>query len=132
MQIKEVEAVLIQPMKKGIELFIGAKKEVNFGHIVLCGLGGIYIEIFKDTKAALAPVSKEEAVQMIQSLKSYKIIQGIRNQKGVNEVEFANIITKVSNLIQLAPEIVELDLNPLLGNSNEIFAVDARIKIEKN
>jgi acetyltransferase len=131
MQIKGAGAVLIQPMKKGIELFIGAKKEVNFGHMVLCGLGGIYVEILKDIKAVLAPVSKEEAVHMIQNLKSYKIIQGIRNQKGVNEVEFANIITKVSNLIQFAPEIVELDLNPLFGNSKEILAVDARIKIEK-
>ena len=54
------------------------------------------------------------------------------HQKGINEIEFANIITKVSNLVQVAPEIVELDLNPLLGNSEEIFAVDARIKISKN
>lgn len=132
MQIKGAEAVLIQPMKKGIELFIGAKKEDNFGHVVLCGLGGIYIEVLKDTQAALAPVSLEEAAQLIQNLKSYKIIQGVRNQKGISEIEFANIITKVSNLVQVAPEIVELDLNPLLGNKEEIFAVDARIKISKN
>ncbi len=132
MEIKGAEAVLIQPMKNGIELFIGAKKEDNFGHVVLCGLGGIYIEVLKDTQAALAPVSQEEATQLIQNLKSYKIIQGVRNQKGINEIEFANIITKVSNLVQVAPEIVELDLNPLLGNSEEIFAVDARIKISKN
>ena len=132
MQIKGAEAVLIQPMKKGIELFIGAKKEANFGHIVLCGLGGIYIEVLKDTQAALAPVSLDEATQLIQKLKSYKIMQGVRNQKGINEIEFANIITKVSNLIQVAPEIVELDLNPLLGNSAEVIAVDARIKISKN
>jgi acetyltransferase len=132
MQIKGAEAVLIQPMKKGIELFIGAKKEANFGHIVLCGLGGIYIEVLKDTQAALAPVSLDEATQLIQNLKSYKIFQGVRNQKGINEIKFANIITKVSNLVQIAPEIVELDLNPLLGNSEAIFAVDARIKISKN
>ncbi len=131
MQLKEAKAVLIQPMKKGIELFIGAKKEVNFGHIVLCGLGGIYIEILKDIQAVLAPVSIEEATKMIQHLKSYKIIQGVRNQKGINENDFANIITKVSNLVQLAPEIVELDLNPLIGNSEKIYAVDARIRIEK-
>jgi acetyltransferase len=69
---------------------------------------------------------------MIQNLRSYKIIQGIRNQEGINENEFAEIITKVSNLVTIAPEIVELDLNPLFGNSKEIFAVDARIRIEKN
>ncbi len=131
MKIDGAKAVLIQPMKKGIELFIGAKKEDKFGHLVLCGLGGIYIEVLKDVQAALAPISNEEASEMIRNLKSYKIIQGIRNQKGVNETVFAEIISKVSNLLTAAPEIVELDLNPLLGTSEEILAVDARICIEK-
>ena len=132
MQIEGAKAVLIQPMKKGVELFIGAKKEGNFGHLVLCGLGGIYIEVLNDINTALVPVSKIEAFEMIQNLKSYKIIQGIRNQEGVNEKIFAEIIEKISALILAAPEIAELDLNPLLGNSKEIFAVDARIRIEKN
>ncbi len=131
MQIKNAEAVLIQPMKKGVELFIGAKKEGGFGHLVLCGLGGIYIEVLKDTSAALAPISISEATEMIQNLKSYKIIEGVRNQEGVNKDLFAEIITKISNLVTIAPEIIELDLNPLLGNSKEIIAVDARISIEK-
>ncbi|SNR61997.1 acetate--CoA ligase family protein [Lutibacter flavus] len=131
MKIEGATSVLIQPMKKGIELFIGAKKEDKFGHLVLCGLGGIYIEVLKDTQAALAPVSKNEALEMIQNLKSYKIIQGFRNQQGVNENKFAEIIEKVSDLLAIAPEIIELDLNPLLGNSKEIIAVDARIRIEK-
>jgi len=132
MKIEGAKAVLIQPMKKGLELFIGVKKEGNFGHLVICGLGGIYIEVLKDVNATLAPVSKIEAFEMIQNLKSYKIIQGIRNQEGVNENIFAEIIVKISDLILAAPEIAELDLNPLLGNSHEIFAVDARIRIEKN
>ena len=132
MKIEGATSVLLQPMKKGIELFIGAKKESNFGHLVLCGIGGIYIEILKDVKTCLVPVSKEEATNMIQQLKSYKIIQGIRNQEGVNELLFSEIIEKISNLVTIAPEIVELDLNPLLGNSKEIIAVDARIRIEKN
>ncbi len=132
MKIEGATSVLLQPMKKGTELFIGAKKEGNFGHLVLCGLGGIYIEVLKDIQTALTPISKNEAIEMIQNLKSYKIIQGVRNQEGINENEFAEIITKISNLVTIAPEIVELDLNPLFGNSKEIFAVDARIRIEKN
>ena len=132
MKIEGAKAVLIQPMKKGMELFIGAKKEGNFGHMVLCGLGGIYIEVLKDINVALAPVSKLEATEMIQNLKSYKIIQGIRNQEGVNEKLFAEIIVKISDLLMAAPEISELDLNPLFGNAKEIFAVDARVCIEKN
>jgi len=132
MQIKGATSVLIQPMKKGVELFIGAKKEGDFGHLVLCGLGGIYIEILKDVNSALAPISKNEALEMIQNLKSYKIIQGIRNQEGVDENLFSEIITKISNLVTIAPEISELDLNPLLGNSKEIIAVDARVRIQKD
>ena len=132
MKINGATSVLLQPMKKGTELFIGAKKEGDFGHLVLCGLGGIYIEVLKDIQTVLAPVSKNEATEMIQNLRSYKIIQGIRNQEGISEHEFAEIITKISNLVTIAPEIIELDLNPLFGNSKEIFAVDARIRIEKN
>jgi len=98
---------------------------------VLCGLGGIYIEVLKDTSAALAPISISKATEMIQNLKSYKIIEGVRNQEGVNKDLFAEIITKISNLVTIAPEIVELDLNPLLGNSKEILAVDTRIRVEK-
>ena len=131
MKIEGATSVLIQPMKKGIELFIGAKKEDNFGHLILCGLGGIYIEVLKDIQSALAPVSKNEALKMIHNLKSYKIIEGIRNQKGVDDSKFSEIIKKISNLVTIAPEIVELDLNPLLGNEKEILAVDARIRIEK-
>lgn len=131
MQINQAEAVLIQPMRKGIELFIGAKKEATFGNLIMCGLGGIYIEVLKDFNTSLAPVQKIEALEMIRNLKSYKIIQGVRNQKGVDEELFADIIVKISNLVRIAPEIEELDLNPLLGTEDEIIAVDARIKISK-
>ncbi|NLP56786.1 acetate--CoA ligase family protein [Lutibacter sp. B1] len=132
MQVKGTKALLIQPMKKGIELFIGVKKEADFGHLILCGLGGIYIEILKDIQSNLAPISKEEALHIIQNLKSFKILQGIRNQEGINIDLFAEIVKKVSDLVTVVPEICELDLNPLLGNQQEIIAVDARIRIEKN
>ena len=131
MQIKDTTGILIQPMLKGTEIFIGAKKEGNFGHMVLCGLGGIFIEVLKDVNSAIAPVEKEEAQSMIQNLKSYGIIQGTRGQEGVNEDQFAEAIMRVSALVDAAPEIAEMDLNPLLGNAREVVAVDARIRIEK-
>ena len=131
MKIKGATSVLIQPMKKGLELFVGAKKESNFGHLIVCGLGGIYIEVLKDIQLALTPIYKNEAIEMIQNLKSHKIIKGIRNKDGVDEALFAEIIEKIATLVSIAPEIIELDLNPLLGNKKEIFSVDARIRIEK-
>ena len=72
-------------MLKGTELFIGAKYEEKFGHVVLCGLGGIFVEVLKDISSGLAPLSYEEAYSMIHSLRAYKIIKGTRGQKGVNE-----------------------------------------------
>ena len=98
----------------------------------MCGLGGIYIEVLKDIQINLTPVSKDLALEMIKNLKSYKIIKGIRNQEGIDEIRYANIIEKISTLVTIAPEIIELDLNPLIGNSKEINVVDARIRIEKS
>jgi len=131
MQIKDTTSVLMQPMLSGTELFIGAKRDDKFGHMVLCGLGGIFIEVFKDIQTNLIPISKKEAFEMIKSLKSYKIIQGIRGQKGVNEDMFAEMIIRISALVSVAPEIFEMDLNPVLGNSERVIAVDARINIQK-
>lgn len=130
-QIKDTTAILIQPMLSGHSVAIGAKREAKFGHMILCGLGGIYVEVLKDVQSSLAPVSVEEAAEMITRLKSYKIIQGVRGQEGLNEELFADVITRVSALCMAAPEIAEMDINPLLGNMQTLKAVDARIRIEK-
>ncbi len=116
----------------GTEVFIGAKREGGFGHTVLCGLGGIFIEVLKDVRTGLAPISACEALGMISSLRSYRIIEGVRGQEPVNQEKFADIVSRVSALVGAAPEIFEMDLNPLLGNSESVTAVDARIRIEKD
>ncbi|MFA8451370.1 MAG: acetate--CoA ligase family protein [Bacteroidales bacterium] len=130
-QIKDTTAILLQPMLSGTELFTGAKYEPKFGHMVLCGMGGIFIEVLKDVNAELVPISKNTAHEMIKNLKSYKIIQGVRGQEGINEEQFIDVIWRLSALLEAAPEIHELDLNPLLGNAEKVVAVDARIRIEK-
>jgi acetate---CoA ligase (ADP-forming) len=131
MQIPETRAVLMQPMLKGTELFAGVKYEPKFGHLVLCGMGGIFIEVLKDVSTGLAPLTHDESIDMIRSLKSYKIIQGVRGQTGIDENRFAEIVQRLSALVMHAPEITELDLNPLLGQADQVVAVDARIRIEK-
>lgn len=131
MQIPEAKAVMVQPMLKGTELFVGAKYEEKFGHVVLCGLGGIFVEVLKDVSSGLAPLSYEEAYSMIRSLRAYKIIQGTRGQKGVNEDKFAEIVVRLSTLLRFATEIKEMDINPLLATEKDVIAVDARIRIEK-
>ncbi len=131
MKIDNATGVLLQPMFSGTELFAGAIREKDFGHIVLIGLGGIFIEILKDISSALAPVSKSEAIRMMKELKSYKLMEGVRKREGINMDIFAEIIENLSALLLAAPEIEELDINPLLGKKEAIFAVDGRIKIKK-
>lgn len=131
MKIEGATGALVQPMIKGTELFVGVKKEKDFGHLIFFGLGGIFIEVLKDVNYALAPLDFNEAKKLIQSIKAYPIIKGIRGKKGINEDFLAEIITKVSSLVNLVPEIEEMDINPLIATENEIFSIDSRIKINK-
>ena len=131
MQIKGATSVLIQPMLTGSEIFVGAKREGNYPPVVMCGLGGIFIEIHKDISIGLAPVSESEALKMISDLRVYPILKGTRGQTGIDLRKFADVIVKVSNLVQAVPEIAELDINPFLASSKDLIAVDVRIRIEK-
>ena len=131
MQIQDAQAVMVQKMMKGTELFIGAKYEERFGHVVLCGLGGIFVEVLKDVQSGLAPLSYGEVYSMIHSLRGYKILKGTRGQKGINEKKYAEIIVRLSTLLRFATEIKEMDINPLLADDQDVVAVDARIRIEK-
>jgi acetyltransferase len=130
MRIKEATAVLVQPMKKGLELFIGVKKEEGFGHLIMCGLGGTHVEIHKDISVKLTPLAIEDAYDMIKKLKIYPILEGVRGDRGIDIDLFAETILQVSKLVNQFPEIEELDINPLLANHKEIIAVDSRIKVE--
>jgi acetyltransferase len=94
-------------------------------------MGGIFIEVLKDVASGLAPLTKEESLSMIRSLKSYRVIGGVRGQKGVSEERFAEVMVRLSALLSVAPEITELDFNPLLGLEDRVVAVDARICVEK-
>ncbi len=131
MSIKGAISVLLQSQLSGRELFIGAKREPSFGHTVICGLGGIFVEVLKDISTGLSPVSAEEASRMVRSLKGYGLIRGVRGQEGVNEDLFVGAVRRISALCQSAPEIAEMDLNPLLGTMRDVVAVDARIRITK-
>ena len=127
MQIEGAQKVLIQPMIKGLELFVGAKKEGDFGALVLCGLGGIFIELINDVSAGLAPLSMQESLKMIHNLKGKPLLEGFRGSTPLNVEAFAKTIQRISALALLAPEIAEMDINPLIGNANGLFAVDTRV-----
>jgi acyl-CoA synthetase (NDP forming) len=129
MGIRDAEAVLLQPMLSGIELFAGIRREEKFGHLVMCGMGGILVEALGDVSTGLAPLAEEEALSMIRNLKAFPVLEGVRGQQGIDISMYATVLLRLCGLVGAVPEITEMDLNPLLGTGEQITAVDARIRI---
>lgn len=130
-QIPDADGVILQQQLSGIEVYMGVKKEENFGHQIIVGLGGIFVEVFKDISSGLAPIGREEALSMLERLQSFPIIKGVRGKEGIDIELIINSLLKLSALVVAAPEIEEMDINPLLGMKDSLVAVDARIAIKK-
>jgi acyl-CoA synthetase (NDP forming) len=127
MKIKGCEKVLIQRMiKEGYELILGAKSDKQFGKVVAIGLGGIFVEIFKDVVFRVCPISVKDAEDMVLELKGYEILKGARGKKPINFNTLHDTLVKVSRLA-IAQKIKELDINPLFCNEKGCFAADVRI-----
>lgn len=129
MKIEGAKYVLVQEMIDGMELFIGVKKEGDFGHLILFGVGGIFLETIQDVQTCLAPVSKEEVENKIKELKFYPVLQGARGKAGINIEQFVDVVLKISNLVTDFPQIEELDLNPLKATEDRVTVVDSRLRI---
>ncbi|MDP1623267.1 MAG: acetate--CoA ligase family protein [Bacteroidales bacterium] len=114
-------------LPKGMELIIGAKAVEGVGHIIMFGLGGIFVEVLKDIAFTISPVSDEEAIEMIGAIKAAPLIHGYRGEKGINKEKTVEIIRRISMLCNDFPRIKETDLNPLFATGDEICVVDARI-----
>ncbi|TWJ18736.1 acetate--CoA ligase family protein [Geobacter argillaceus] len=113
----------------GRELIIGATAERELGHLVMFGLGGIYVEVLKDVAFKIAPVTKVEAGEMLASLKTAALLDGVRGEKGVDKERIVNLIQRVSQLLIDLPMIQEMDMNPIMAFEDGVYAVDGRIRI---
>lgn len=118
--------IIVQEMIKGEKIIMGAKTDSVFGPIVLFGLGGIYVEILKDISFRLAPITRVEAKEMILEIKGYDILKGARGKQGVKIDELGTMLLSLSDLI-VKEDIKEIDLNPVIANSKQTIAVDAKI-----
>jgi acetyltransferase len=114
----------------GKELIAGVSTKVGLGHLVMFGLGGIYVEVLKDVVFKIAPVTQIEANEMLSSIKAAKLLDGVRGEKGINKALTVEIIQRVSQLVTDFPVITEMDMNPIIALGDKVFAVDARIKID--
>ncbi|MBN1952473.1 MAG: acetate--CoA ligase family protein, partial [Bacteroidales bacterium] len=127
MTIRGAKGVQIQEMLQGTELFLGAKRHPGIGWSVHAGPGGILVELLDDRVSSLAPVKPEEAKAMLMKLKARKLFLGFRNLPPVDIDAFAKLIADFSSLFARYPDIMEIDLNPLIASESRICVVDARI-----
>ena len=122
------QGVAVQPMAKpGLELIAGIVRDERFGPLIVVGLGGIFVELLKDTALRLAPVDAKEARAMLLSLRGAAILQGARGSAAVDIDAIANAIAKLSEFAAATPEIKEMDLNPIVAYPHGIITLDARV-----
>jgi len=127
---KITKEVLIQPQVKGLELSLGIKKDPVFDQVILFGLGGMFIELIKDVSLRVCPVTKKEAHEMINELKTTELLKGYRGKPGVDLKKLENLIVNLSR-IAIKKDIKELDINPLIAQNKEFNIVDARVDLER-
>jgi acetyltransferase len=113
----------------GKELVAGVSAKKDLGHLIMFGIGGIYVEVLKDVVFKIVPVTEVEANEMLSSIKSSKLLDGVRGEKGINKQRVMEIIQRLSQLVNDFPEIQEMDLNPIMAFEDRAVVVDARIKI---
>jgi acetyltransferase len=121
--------LLQRQIGEGREVIVGAKAMEQLGHLVMFGLGGIYVEVLKDVSFRIAPVNEREARQMIEALQTYPLLSGVRGQAGVDTAALVEIIQRVSQLVTDNPDIRELDINPLIALQQGAVAVDVRVLV---
>jgi acyl-CoA synthetase (NDP forming) len=123
---KKIDGVLVQKMaRKGVELIIGGKKDPQFGHMMVLGLGGIYVEIFRDVSARICPLVGTDVEEMVAELKSHPLLEGARGKKPINKKAIQQLILKACNFMQ-KEDIKEMDLNPVVFDDQGCDIVDAR------
>jgi acetyltransferase len=125
--------VLVQEqVRKGREVLVGVNRDPQFGPLVVFGLGGIYVEVLKDVAFRLAPITRAEATEQVRSIRTYPLLQGVRGEPPADIAAAEEIILRVSQMVTDFPEIVEMDINPLvLHNQGEgAIVLDARIILQ--
>ena len=119
--------ILAQEFIKGKELIIGIKKDPTFQHVIMLGLGGIFVEILKDVTFRACPITNKDAQEMINELNGGKVLCGVRGGSSININKLKQTLVKVSQIPTKNKKILELDINPLIANEKDVVAVDTRI-----
>jgi acyl-CoA synthetase (NDP forming) len=126
-----IHGVSVQKMiRPGTEVIVGTSKDPQFGPVIMFGLGGIFVEVLKDVSFRIVPVNQRDAQEMIEEIKGYPLLQGVRGKESSDIPTLVEMILKISNLVEEYPQIKELELNPIFAYRDGAVAVDARIILE--
>ncbi|MBW2969679.1 acetate--CoA ligase family protein [Candidatus Woesearchaeota archaeon] len=118
--------VLVQEYCSGVEMFLGIKNDPAFGHVILAGVGGIFVEVYRDVSCRVCPINSRDAENMLDELKGRALLEGIRGQKPVNKKALIDAMVKLSRLPEKMPDLEELDVNPFFIDDKGGMAADAR------
>lgn len=127
-----INGVIVQKqMPKGVEVVVGGLKNSQFGPVIMFGLGGVYVEVFKDVSFRLVPLDKEEALRQIKETKVYQLLKGVRGEKPCDLDSLCEVIVNTGRLLSSFAEIKELDFNPVFCYTDGCVVVDARLVLEQ-
>ena len=126
----KIDRVSIEEMVEGVELLIGTNTDSQFGKMIALGVGGIFVEVYKDVSFRLIPVRKEDVEDMLSEITGRKLLDGFRGKPKVDKEELISLVLKISKLVEENPSIKEMDLNPVVATSEGLKAIDARIILE--
>jgi acyl-CoA synthetase (NDP forming) len=123
---RKVHGILVQKMaRKGVELIVGGKKDAQFGHMIVLGMGGIYVEIFRDVSARICPVAAQDVEEMVAELKTHPLLEGARGKKPIDKKTLVRLVLKACGFMQ-KEDIKEMDLNPVVCDDRGCDIIDAR------
>ncbi len=126
----DITQILVQPMVKGgVEMLIGATLDQTFGHVVVCGSGGTLVELLHDTSCRLAPLTERAARDMLDEVRGIALLRGFRGAPPLDEAALRELLLRVSALLTVCPDILELDLNPVIVTPTGASVVDARVRV---
>ncbi len=123
--------VLVEEMISGLELMVGAKIDYQFGPVILLGIGGTGVEIYRDVSLRMAPLRQADVESMIKDLKAFRLLEGYRGSEPISQSKLTRLLVTFSGLVMGLHEFIEsIDLNPVICSSNKCVVADARIMLK--
>ena len=122
-----ISGFTVEEQVSGTEIIVGMSRDPDFGPLLMAGMGGVFVEVYKDVSFRLVPLTRRDAQDMIGEIRAQPLLDGARERPVLDRAELAEILLRVSELVDAVPEILELDLNPLVITRDGLVAIDARV-----